>query len=696
MSLEGIQLGRYQLYQMLGSGGMGEVYLAEDSGLGRQVAIKVVRSQPYYNFDLESAVRTERLFEREMKVISQLDHPHILPLYDYGETRANGTTITYMVMPYRPEGSFSAWLQQRRSYGPMSLQDVTNFIGQAAGALQHAHEHQVIHQDVKPSNFLIRVRSEEPEHPDLLLMDFGISRISTATASSSQFVEGTPAYMAPEQWKGHPTYASDQYALAVMAYELLVGQPPFSGRAESVMYKHISEMPPEPSSINPALSPAIDKVLLHALAKQPEERFASMAAFANVLQQACAGEQSTIIRTHASDSESHGSATVLADERLEAEQSNVITRRKVSTGEEEYGAGQAATPVPVAMAPTPVFYAPPPVIGRSEAEQQMGQPMAGMADAAEARGLSSNSMPYQAGMFGMLAAAPPRPQRGFAMSKRLRIGLVITLIWVVGGLFYYFAFARTTPSTVSYSHNATMTPTQAGNTQPTVQNNSVGAHQASTNTTTTPQAQTGTNPNASANPSTQSPANAPPGNNANTQATTQAQQNADAQAAAYANATATALANTRATATVVAMAAPLYRLYSAAAGDHFYTMSAAERNNAVTADGYTYEGIAAYVFSTQVAGSVPLYRLYSAAAGDHFYTTSAAERDRAAAADGYHYEGIAAYVFSMQVPKSVPLYRLYSSAQGDHFYTTSAAESKNAAAVDGYTYEGIACYVLTS
>src|SRR5438874_1674147 len=111
MSLEGIQLGRYQIYQMLGRGGMGEVYLARDSRLGRQVAIKVVRSQPYYKF---AAKQTERLFEREMKVISQLDHPHILPLYDYGETRVNGITITYMVMPYRPDGSFSTWLQERR------------------------------------------------------------------------------------------------------------------------------------------------------------------------------------------------------------------------------------------------------------------------------------------------------------------------------------------------------------------------------------------------------------------------------------------------------------------------------------------------------------------------------------------------------------------------------------------------------
>jgi hypothetical protein len=116
---------------------------------------------------------------------------------------------------------------------------------------------------------------------------------------------------------------------------------------------------------------------------------------------------------------------------LEANQSNIITRRKISTGEVEYGAGQSATPVPVPMAPTPVFYAPPPVMGQSAVEQQLGQPMA---DMAEARGWSSNSMPYKTGMFGM-SVAPPVPRRSFSMSKTLRIGLILTLICIVGGLF---------------------------------------------------------------------------------------------------------------------------------------------------------------------------------------------------------------------------------------------------------------------
>ncbi len=291
MPFEGTQFGRYKISQMLGSGAMGEVYLAEDSRIRRQVAIKVVRGQSALYPGSTSNEQAAQLFEREMKIISQLDHPYILPLYDYGEVEMNETIITYMVMPYRPEGSLLTWLRQRKHPGLLIPPDVATFIGQAASALYHAHERQIIHQDIKPSNFLIRVRPEEPEHPDLLLTDFGISRFMTAGSSSSQVIGGTPTYMAPEQWEGHPTYASDQYSLAVMAYELLTGHLPFEGGPGIIMYKHMTVTPPKPSSLNGALPPAIDAVLLQALAKKPEMRFASITNFASALQQACVGEQ---------------------------------------------------------------------------------------------------------------------------------------------------------------------------------------------------------------------------------------------------------------------------------------------------------------------------------------------------------------------------------------------------------------------
>src|SRR6266581_2335063 len=220
MPLDGLQLGHYQLQRLIGSGGMGEVYQALDT----------------------------RLFQREMRAITTLDHPHILPLFDFGEATINKATLTYMVMPYRPEGSFADWLQERGSSDMLPPQDVAYFLLQAADALQHAHEHQLIHQDVKPSNFLIRKRTVDPNHPDLLLADFGIAKFTTATATASQSIRGTPAYMAPEQWDGQPVAASDQYALAIMAYQLLTGRPPFQGGPGQIMRQHFITHQSRPAS----------------------------------------------------------------------------------------------------------------------------------------------------------------------------------------------------------------------------------------------------------------------------------------------------------------------------------------------------------------------------------------------------------------------------------------------------------------
>lgn len=195
-----------------------------------------------------------------------------------------------MVMPYRQEGSFSTWLKQRGTAQLLPPADVAYFVRQAASALQDAHDHQIMHQDVKPANFLIRSNKEHPTRPDLLLADFGIARFSTVTtAGASQAVRGTPAYMAPEQWTGQPVPASDQYALAVMAYELLTGRAPFQGNLQFVMYQHLSQEPPPPSAFNPQLSRDVDQVFHIALAKRPEDRFGSVSAFANALEQALQG-----------------------------------------------------------------------------------------------------------------------------------------------------------------------------------------------------------------------------------------------------------------------------------------------------------------------------------------------------------------------------------------------------------------------
>src|SRR5207245_8577958 len=195
----------------------------------------------------EATKEAARLFQREMRAIALLDHPHILPLYDFGEEGV----ITYMVMPYRKEGSLADWLQQRNSTELLSAGDVGHLIAQAARGLQHAHNHNIIHQDVKPSNFLIRNNEEEPHRPTLLLADFGVAKFTSATSSMSHTIRGTPSYMAPEQWEGTPVIATDQYALAIMAYELLTGQPPFQGPPMRMMYLHANTPPQPPSILNP-------------------------------------------------------------------------------------------------------------------------------------------------------------------------------------------------------------------------------------------------------------------------------------------------------------------------------------------------------------------------------------------------------------------------------------------------------------
>ncbi len=286
MSLEGLNIGRYHLLQLLGSGGMGEVYLGNDVPVNRQVAIKVIRAEVAPYPDIESTKEAARLFQREVKAIAGLDHPNILPLYDYGEELVQGVNTTYMVMPYRAEGTLTAWLQKRANIGLLSPADVAHIVSQAASALQYAHEHNIVHQDIKPSNFLIRGNDENPQQPYLQLSDFGVAKISSATSSVSQSIRGTPAYMAPEQWSGNAVPATDQYALAVMAYELLTGHLPFQGGLGQMMYQHMHTKPQPPSTYSSHIPAELDEVLLLALEKEPEKRFLTVAAFAKGFQQA--------------------------------------------------------------------------------------------------------------------------------------------------------------------------------------------------------------------------------------------------------------------------------------------------------------------------------------------------------------------------------------------------------------------------
>jgi len=281
----GQRLDEYQIIKLFASGGMGEIYLAEEIALSRQVAIKVIRLEAIKYPNSEEARKVIQLFRREAAAIARLNHPSILPLFKFGETTLNAESFMYMVMPYCQEKSLPDWMDTHAK-NIFSPQEANFTLKQAADALQYAHDQGIIHLDVKPPNFLVRYPTNDASQLSLQLADFGIAKF-TATTSMSQSVRGTLAYMAPEQWEGQPVCATDQYALAVMMYRLLTGQLPFTGLGlEQLWLQHRNTQPQPPSAINSSISSSVDAAILRALGKKPGDRFPSVEAFANAYQQA--------------------------------------------------------------------------------------------------------------------------------------------------------------------------------------------------------------------------------------------------------------------------------------------------------------------------------------------------------------------------------------------------------------------------
>jgi serine/threonine protein kinase len=282
MLLAGQQIGKYRIVRSLGSG---RVYLAMDIHLDRQVIMNVIEVEMPSDTDNQAILELRRLVKPELDKLEELSHPSIISVYDSDVERINGTILIYIVTPFYKEGSLNDWLQSRSDADLLSPQICAHIVGQIAQALYYAHTQQVLHRQLTLEKLLIRQKPEPHNAPDLWLTGF-------MPYSPHQATSGDPFYMAPEQWTGSATTATDQYSLAVIAYSLLTGDFPFHGTQEQVKEQHLHAQPQPPSKRIASLPPLLDIVLLKALAKQPEARFVSVSAFAAAFTDAAQSQHS--------------------------------------------------------------------------------------------------------------------------------------------------------------------------------------------------------------------------------------------------------------------------------------------------------------------------------------------------------------------------------------------------------------------
>ena len=270
--LTGRTLGTCVLENLIGQGGMGAVYLAHQTRPSRRVAVKVLLP----NTAMSTAVYQAFLarFRREADVVAKLEHVNIMPIYEYGEE----DNLAYLVMPYLGGGSLRDVLQKQ---GALPLEEAATYLDQAASALDYAHSQGVVHRDLKPANFLLASDGR------LVLADFGIARIMEDTSSgsgltSTGMIIGTPEYMAPEMVNGEEIdYRADIYELGVVLFQMLSGHVPFRGNTPIVVItKHMQELLPSLHQLNPVIPAAVDAVIQKATAKNRDERYNSVSAFA--------------------------------------------------------------------------------------------------------------------------------------------------------------------------------------------------------------------------------------------------------------------------------------------------------------------------------------------------------------------------------------------------------------------------------
>lgn len=268
-NLAGIQLGPYQVMEAFGEGGMATIYKGYQPSMERYVALKVLPRK------LAESPEFVGRFKQEAKMLANLMHPHILPVFDYGDAQG----YTYIVMPLVSGGT----LAQRMSGGrPIPMAEIVVMMSQVGSALGYAHSRGLVHRDIKPSNVLI------DENGNCLLTDFGIAKLYEANSgfTNTGALVGTPSYMSPEQAKGVSIdYRSDIYSLGVILYEMATGRVPYQAETPiAVAIKHIQDPLPLPKIVNPGMPDYLERIIVKALAKNPENRYQSAGALVEALQ----------------------------------------------------------------------------------------------------------------------------------------------------------------------------------------------------------------------------------------------------------------------------------------------------------------------------------------------------------------------------------------------------------------------------